>query len=48
VAQIVQGWTPVTQIESDQVWTLDALTKGRDTLFKDRNPGVPPFLIGKI
>jgi NAD(P)-dependent dehydrogenase (short-subunit alcohol dehydrogenase family) len=48
VAQIVQGWTPVTQIESDEVWTLDALTKGRDTLFKGRETGVPPFLVGKI
>ena len=48
VAQIVQGWTPVTQIESDEVWTIDALAKGRDTLFADRDAGVPPFRVGKI
>src|SRR5438874_2129452 len=24
-------------------WTLRALADGRDTLFKDRDPGVPPF-----
>jgi NAD(P)-dependent dehydrogenase (short-subunit alcohol dehydrogenase family) len=48
VAQIVQGWTPVTQITSDEVWTLDALTKGRDTLFADRDSGVPPFRVGNL
>jgi NAD(P)-dependent dehydrogenase (short-subunit alcohol dehydrogenase family) len=45
VAQILRGWTPVTQIESDEVWTLDALAKGRDTLFDGRDPGVPPFMV---
>ena len=48
VAQIVQGWTPVTQIESNEVWTVDALDKGRATLFADRDSGVPPFRIGKM
>jgi NAD(P)-dependent dehydrogenase (short-subunit alcohol dehydrogenase family) len=48
VAQILQGWTPVTQIQSDQVWTLEALAKGRDTLFKGRDTGVPPFMVGNI
>ena len=48
VAQIVQGWTPVTQILSDEKWTLDALSKGRDTLFADRDSGVPPFRVGNI
>ncbi len=48
VAQIVQGWTPVTQIESNEVWTVDALDKGRATLFAGRDSGVPPFRIGKM
>jgi hypothetical protein len=48
VAQIVQGWTPVTQIESDEIWTVEALGAGRDTLFAGRDPDVPPFRIGKI
>jgi len=48
VAQIVQGWTPVTQIESNEVWTVDALDKGRATLFAGRDCGVPPFRIGKM
>jgi NAD(P)-dependent dehydrogenase (short-subunit alcohol dehydrogenase family) len=48
VAQIVQGWTPVTQIETDEVWTIDALDKGRAALFAGRDSGVPPFRIGKM
>jgi hypothetical protein len=48
VAQIVQGWTPVTQITSDEVWTLDTLDAGRATLFADRDSGVPPFRIGNL
>jgi NAD(P)-dependent dehydrogenase (short-subunit alcohol dehydrogenase family) len=48
VAQIVQGWTPVTQIESNDVWTIDALDKGRTTLFAGRESGVPAFRIGKL
>jgi hypothetical protein len=46
VAQIVQGWTPATQITSDQIWTLDALDKGRSALFANRDSGVPPFMPG--
>jgi NAD(P)-dependent dehydrogenase (short-subunit alcohol dehydrogenase family) len=43
VAQIVEGWHPVTQLSSDDVWTIADLAAGRDTLFKDRDPGLPPF-----
>jgi hypothetical protein len=42
-AQIVEGWHPVTQITSDEKWSIEALAEGRDTLFKGRDPGVPPF-----
>jgi hypothetical protein len=48
VAQIVQGWTPITQIKSDNIWTIDALDKGRAALFEGRDPGVPPFHIGAL
>jgi NAD(P)-dependent dehydrogenase (short-subunit alcohol dehydrogenase family) len=48
IAQIVQGWTPVTQIQSDEVWTIDTLAKGRATLFANRDSGVPPFRVGAI
>jgi NAD(P)-dependent dehydrogenase (short-subunit alcohol dehydrogenase family) len=43
VAQIVDGWRPVTQISSTDKWTIQDLAAGRDRLFKDRDPGVPPF-----
>jgi len=43
VAQILDGWRPATQINSEEKWTLQALADGRDALFKDRDPGVPPF-----
>jgi hypothetical protein len=43
VAQILDGWRPATQISSDAKWTLQALADGRDRLFRDRDPGVPPF-----
>jgi len=42
-AQIVEGWHPVTQVSSDEKWTIQALADRRDLLFKDRDPGVPPF-----
>ena len=43
IAQILDGWRPATQINDDGVWTLDKLEAGRGVLFKDRDPGVPPF-----
>jgi 3-oxoacyl-[acyl-carrier protein] reductase len=43
VAQIVQGWTPVSEIRSDEIWSIDALNAGRSTLFAGRDSGVPPF-----
>jgi len=42
-AQIVEGWHPVTQISSDDKWTIQSLADKRSLLFKDRDPGVPPF-----
>jgi NAD(P)-dependent dehydrogenase (short-subunit alcohol dehydrogenase family) len=42
-AQIVEGWHPVTQVSSDEKWTIQALADRRSLLFKDRDAGVPPF-----
>ncbi len=44
VAAIVQGWKPLTPISSEEIWTIEALDKGRPTLFSERDPGVPPFM----
>ena len=43
VAQIMQGWTPISQIESAEVWTIGDLDASRATLFGDRDPGLPGF-----
>jgi len=45
VAQIVQGWRPVTQVTSDDAWTIESIAAGRDQLFAKSDPGVPPFLL---
>jgi NAD(P)-dependent dehydrogenase (short-subunit alcohol dehydrogenase family) len=45
VAQIVQGWRPVTEITSDKPWTIEEINAGRDRLFAKTAPGVPPFLL---
>jgi NAD(P)-dependent dehydrogenase (short-subunit alcohol dehydrogenase family) len=43
VAQIVQGWTPITQLESETGWTIASLEEGHAALFEGRDPGVPPW-----
>jgi NAD(P)-dependent dehydrogenase (short-subunit alcohol dehydrogenase family) len=47
VAQILDGWRPLTQLEGDVRWTVAALAAGRDHLFAGRDPGVPPFRAGE-
>ena len=46
VAQIVQGWRPISEITSDKPWTIEEINAGRDKLFATSDPGVPPFLPG--
>jgi NAD(P)-dependent dehydrogenase (short-subunit alcohol dehydrogenase family) len=45
VCQIVQGWRPVTQITSDDAWTVESIAAQRDELFAKTDPGLPPFLL---
>jgi len=45
LAQIVQGWRPVTQIVSDDTWTIESIAAQRDALFAQSDPGIPPFLL---
>jgi NAD(P)-dependent dehydrogenase (short-subunit alcohol dehydrogenase family) len=45
LAQIVQGWRPLTQITSDATWTVESIAAQRDALFAKSEPGVPPFLL---
>jgi NAD(P)-dependent dehydrogenase (short-subunit alcohol dehydrogenase family) len=45
VAQIVQGWRPVTEITAEKPWTIESINDARDELFAATGPGVPPFLL---
>jgi len=45
LAQIVQGWRPVSQITSTETWTIESIASQRDTLFAKTEPGIPPFLL---
>jgi NAD(P)-dependent dehydrogenase (short-subunit alcohol dehydrogenase family) len=43
--QLLQGWHPVTQLESGgEWWTVEGLEKSRDALFADRSTDIPPFM----
>jgi NAD(P)-dependent dehydrogenase (short-subunit alcohol dehydrogenase family) len=43
VAQILDGWSPASQLDGPDLWTLSELDAGRDVLFTGVDPGVPPF-----
>jgi NAD(P)-dependent dehydrogenase (short-subunit alcohol dehydrogenase family) len=45
VCQIVQGWHPVTQVTSDDTWTVESIAAQRDALFAETEPGLPPFYL---
>ncbi len=47
-AQIVRGWTPASEIETDEIWTIEALDKGRAKLFAGLDSGLKPFSPGKM
>jgi NAD(P)-dependent dehydrogenase (short-subunit alcohol dehydrogenase family) len=44
VAQIIQGWRPVSEVPQDGIWTVEDLAASRGLLFGDRDTGVPPFM----
>jgi NAD(P)-dependent dehydrogenase (short-subunit alcohol dehydrogenase family) len=43
--QIVQGWRPVSQVTSEEPWTIDSIAKRKEDLFANSEPGIPPFLL---
>lgn len=45
MAQIVQGWRPVSQVTSAQTWTIESIAAQRDGLFAASDPGIPPFFL---
>jgi NAD(P)-dependent dehydrogenase (short-subunit alcohol dehydrogenase family) len=46
LAQIVRGWRPVTQVTSEEPWTLECIDAAKDELLSGVEPGVPPFFFG--
>jgi hypothetical protein len=45
MAQIVQGWRPISQVQSDKAWTIESIAEQRDALFANSSPGIPPFFL---
>jgi len=45
MAQIVQGWRPITQVKSDKPWTIESINEQRDALFATSDSGIPPFFL---
>ena len=45
MAQIVQGWRPISQVESDKAWSIESIAEQRDALFANSSPGIPPFFL---
>jgi NAD(P)-dependent dehydrogenase (short-subunit alcohol dehydrogenase family) len=43
IAQIIEGWRPVTEVSADKPWTIESLAAQRDSLFAKTESGVPPF-----
>ncbi len=43
--QIVQGWRPVSQVKSDEAWTIEGIDQHKKELFANSDPGIPPFLL---
>jgi NAD(P)-dependent dehydrogenase (short-subunit alcohol dehydrogenase family) len=43
VAQILQGWRPLTEATATDVWTIEAINGHRDGLFAKSDTGVAPF-----
>ncbi len=46
LAQIVQGWRPITQVDADKPWTIESIEAAKDALFAKSDPAVPPFMFG--
>jgi NAD(P)-dependent dehydrogenase (short-subunit alcohol dehydrogenase family) len=44
LVQLLQGWRPIAQRESDKPWTIDEIDARKDVLFAGRDTGVPPFM----
>jgi NAD(P)-dependent dehydrogenase (short-subunit alcohol dehydrogenase family) len=48
LVQVLQGWRPVAQADSDKPWTIDSVAGSQSALFAGRSSGVPPFFFGGV
>jgi NAD(P)-dependent dehydrogenase (short-subunit alcohol dehydrogenase family) len=48
ILQIVQGWRPIAEAHSDDVWTIESIAAQRDELFAKADPGIPPFILQSL
>jgi hypothetical protein len=44
LVQLLEGWHPVTEVRSDEPWTLDAVAARREALLGASEGSIPPFL----
>ena len=43
--QIITGWRPVSNVKTDEPWTIEDIAKRKGELFANSEPGIPPFLM---
>jgi NAD(P)-dependent dehydrogenase (short-subunit alcohol dehydrogenase family) len=43
--QIITGWRPVSNVKTDEPWTIEGIAKRKGELFANSEPGIPPFLM---
>ncbi|HVM40162.1 MAG TPA: SDR family oxidoreductase [Acidimicrobiia bacterium] len=42
---LMREWSLAGKIEQEGPWSIEGITQNKGELFKDRNPGVPPFTL---
>jgi NAD(P)-dependent dehydrogenase (short-subunit alcohol dehydrogenase family) len=43
--QIIAGWHPVSNVKTDEPWTIEGIAKRKSELFANSEPGIPAFLM---
>jgi hypothetical protein len=43
VVQLLEGWRPLTEANSDKPWTIDSVDAVRAALFAQSDGSIPPF-----
>jgi NAD(P)-dependent dehydrogenase (short-subunit alcohol dehydrogenase family) len=43
VVQLLEGWRPLTEVTTDEPWTIDGVAAVREALFSRSDGSIPPF-----